>query len=496
MDDFEKKDLQNSENESGEKGQIEAFSQPENDSPTKVEDDLVKELEGIRDLLQNELDAADGEGEIAVKSEAVVGEDGELIQELDEIDESVSDDEDGEPKEKRICACCGEKECDDSFGEDYPYCTDCRKLMTASPVHVGGILMAIVMIVVAGASLFFCAKNAESYMTLMEAETAYSEKRLIDAATTYNTYLQSVSSGDDVSLKAVKSLIEIFSTMGYYNDASTLVTTYGESNAAIAKKYADVPEVYASFLATSSAINSAIGDVINSGEKFDYEEKAAELDKILKEGKDEEGTAYSEVFVEYYKYVLMSIAKLDADKQIEQLLKVMELDKGKNPWIYMPNLVNVYANEGDSENAGRYFEECMKINIQESDLYMVYANAFRFGEKVDADKILEIADRAKESWPSSAAPGYQQIYAVAYLLKGDGENAMKAIEEYVGQGNYTVSACNLYALCSLYVKDNDGYQKMVDLFKNSGSSIGKDIVKYKNGKMTLEEVLTDKGGDI
>ena len=73
---------------------------------------------------------------------------------------------------------------------------------------------------------------------------------------------------------------------------------------------------------------------------------------------------------------------------------------------------------------------------------------------------------------------------------------MKAIEEFVGNGNYTVSACNLYALCSLYVKDNEGYEKMVDLFKSSGSSIGSTIVKYKNGKMTLEQVLTDKGGDI
>lgn len=495
MDDFEKKDLQNSENESGSAG---IRPEEEEKSPTQVEDDLVKELEGIRDLLQNELDSANDEAEITVRHEEVLDENGELIQELDEIDEESDDEETDEPKERRICACCGENECDDSFGEDYPYCTECRKLMTASPVHVGGILMAIVMIVVAGASLFFCAKNSSGYMTLIDAETAYSEKKLIDAATSYNSYLQSVSSSDDVSLKAVKSLIEIFSSMGYYNDASTLVTTYGESNPSIGKneKYSKIPETYASFLATSSAINSAIGDVINSNEKFDYDEKAAELDKLLKEGKDKEGTAYSEVFIEYYKYVLMSLAKVDSSKQIEQLLKVMELDKGENPWIYMPNLVNVYANEGDSENAGRYFEECMKINIQESDLYMVYANAFRFGEKVDADKILEIADRAKASWPSNAAPGYQQIYAVAYLLKGDGESAMKAIEEYVGQGNYTVSACNLYALCSLYVKDNDGYQKMVDLFKNSGSSIGKTIVKYKNGKMTLKEVLTDNGGDI
>ncbi len=494
MDDFEKKDLQNSENESGSDG----LRPEEEKSPTQVEDDLVKELEGIRDLLQNELDSANDEAEITVRHEEVLDENGELIQELDEIDEEHDGEETDEPKEKRICACCGENECDDSFGEDYPYCTECRKLMTASPVHVGGILMALVMIIVAGASLFFCAKNSSGYMTLIDAETAYSEKKLIDAATSYNSYLQSVSSSDDVSLKAVKSLIEIFSSMGYYNDASTLVTTYGENNPSIGKneKYSKIPETYASFLATSSAINSAIGDVINSNEKFDYDEKAAELDKLLKEGKDKEGTAYSEIFIEYYKYVLMSLAKVDSSKQIEQLLKVMELDKGENPWIYMPNLVSVYANEGDSENAGRYFEECMKVNIQESDLYMVYANAFRFGEKVDADKILEIADRAKASWPSTAAPGYQQIYAVAYLLKGDGENAMKAIEEYVGQGNYTVSACNLYALCSLYVKDNDGYQKMVDLFKNSGSSIGKTIVKYKNGKMTLKEVLTDNGGDI
>ena len=494
MDDFEKKDLQNSENESGSDG----IRPEEEKSPTQVEDDLVKELEGIRDLLQNELDSANDEAEITVRHEEVLDENGELIQELDEIDEEHDGEETDEPKEIRLCACCGENECDDSFGEDYPYCTECRKLMTASPVHVGGILMALVMIIVAGASLFFCAKNSSGYMTLIDAETAYSEKKLIDAATSYNSYLQSVSSSDDVSLKAVKSLIEIFSSMGYYNDASTLVTTYGENNPSIGKneKYSKIPEAYASFLATSSAINSAIGDVINSNEKFDYDEKAAELDKLLKEGKDKEGTAYSEIFIEYYKYVLMSLAKVDSSKQIEQLLKVMELDKGENPWIYMPNLVSVYANEGDSENAGRYFEECMKVNIQESDLYMVYANAFRFGEKVDADKILEIADRAKASWPSNAAPGYQQIYAVAYLLKGDGENAMKAIEEYVGQGNYTVSACNLYALCSLYVKDNDGYQKMVDLFKNSGSSIGKTIVKYKNGKMTLKEVLTDNGGDI
>ena len=91
MDDFEKKDLQSPENEA------DGFeNRPDEDakSPTQVEDDLVKELEGIRDLLQNELDSENTEA-VTVKAAQAVGEDGELIQELDEIVET-GDDEDGE----------------------------------------------------------------------------------------------------------------------------------------------------------------------------------------------------------------------------------------------------------------------------------------------------------------------------------------------------------------------------------------------------------------
>ena len=103
MDDFEKKDLQSPENEA------DGFeNRPDEDakSPTQVEDDLVKELEGIRDLLQNELDSENTEA-VTVKAAQTVGEDGELIQELDEIVET-GDDEDGE-KRKSASANAAEK---------------------------------------------------------------------------------------------------------------------------------------------------------------------------------------------------------------------------------------------------------------------------------------------------------------------------------------------------------------------------------------------------
>ena len=129
MDDFENKDLQSPENEAAG-----SAAQPAEGakSPTQVEDDLVKELEGIRSLLQNELDSKKEET-ATVRSAEVISDNGELIQELDEIEETAEDEE-GEKKEKRICECCGENECDDSYGEDYPYCAECRRLMTASHI--------------------------------------------------------------------------------------------------------------------------------------------------------------------------------------------------------------------------------------------------------------------------------------------------------------------------------------------------------------------------
>ena len=89
MDDFENKDLQSPENEAAG-----SAAQPAEGakSPTQVEDDLVKELEGIRTLLQNELDS-EKEETATVRSAEVISDNGELIQELDEIEETAEDEE-------------------------------------------------------------------------------------------------------------------------------------------------------------------------------------------------------------------------------------------------------------------------------------------------------------------------------------------------------------------------------------------------------------------
>lgn len=508
MDDFEKKNLD--ENNLPEEETTAADSAAD-ESPTAFEDGLVTELEGIRDLLQTELDKAGEEAKLP---------EGELIQELDEIDETAVDEDDREQQPKRLCECCGENECDTSFGEDYPYCSQCRKLMTASPAHVGGILTLVVMLLVGlvstvclssdGESALFSGKLGDAltssvtgineYISLIDADAAYSEGKIVDACLSYGNYIQQYGENDSISAVAVKRLVEAYYDLGQYNYANTVIEQYSDKVPALGKgKFAEMSEFYKSYSATITALEPILGEIIQSDKKFNYNKKSKELDALLENGTDESGTAYSAFAVEYYRYALMQKAGKSLEEQIAQLLKVEEIDKGEHASYYLPTIITTYSKLGDTENAKKYFDKVMEKNLQDDNAYVYYANVFRFCEKPDADKILEVADLAKKNWPTASQypPTYQSIYALGYILKGDGESAFKAVSAYVDSGfSISTATGNLYALCAAYIKDDESYQKIADLFANYSLEIDQNVQKYKKGKLTIEQVLTDVGGDI
>ena len=137
--------------------------------------------------------------------------------------------------EEELCTCCGERRRDTSFGEDYPYCTECREVMKASGLRVPAVLMLLLTFVLAGASLYFSTFYIADYSTLMEAEMHYEARELSDAAALYSNYisqksgadLQTVTGFQDAySVTAVKQLAKTFSDMGYLGDANEVLTTY------------------------------------------------------------------------------------------------------------------------------------------------------------------------------------------------------------------------------------------------------------------------------
>ena len=455
------------------------------------EDALVQELEGIRDLLQQELDNAQS---------------GELIQELDDVPDTEEAGEEPEeiPEEER-CTCCGERRRDTSFGEDYPYCTECRDLMKAAPIKWSRVLCWLVMVGVAFGALILTGNTISDYATLMEAETYYANHCIIDAEATYYNYVSQASYSENYSRSAVKNLIKIFSNMGYIGDANDLVTQYFTENQLKLpwnKRFATVAAEYKELSEASNKVSELLQDVMYDEDGFDFDEKNAALEKLAEPAED--GTpGLSELFVEYYRYVLMNLSKKKTDAEmLEQLQHLESLDNGTHVWLYLTNLLSLVSKTGDVELTQHYFDKCMEINIQEASAYTALANAYRFSGEVDPEKLMEIADDAEENMSSSAVPTYHLIRALAYLFKEDAKSATEQMDAYInsgaatGQTPYTVQSCNLYALCCVMTGDDDGYKQMEDVFASADLEISPLVTKYRKGKLTLNEVLTDNGGDI
>lgn len=443
-------------------------------------EELDKELEDLREKFQKQLDE---ETARANSDEGDGANDEMLIQPLDEIDEAA-------PKEAQMCECCGEKPRDVSFGEDYPYCADCRALMKANPVNPLGIIMLAVMIAVFVGAIFMSGDHVNDYNTLITAGEAYSQKKLTDAVTHYQSYLSGKTAEDAVSKKAVRNSIEAFADLGYYADANRLIEEFMPDAKG---KYAEIQEEYRLLSATSPLINEKFSDVF-SGKAFDYDKTMKELDSLIKE--NEQNEKYSTPFLEYTKYIAMLQHGSSNEDLLKQLQHVESIDEGKHPWIYLPNILDTCAKLGDRETAEQYFKKSTALNVQEMAIYIAYADAFRFSDTPDADKMLEIAKQAESVCSQHAYPAYHRIYAAAYLLKEDGENALLSMRKYMESCQATLNDFNLFALCALYAGDKELYGDIEAQLSGYGYDISKTVKKFESGKISIIEAVTDKGGEI
>lgn len=491
MDEFEKNDALS---DGGDlKGEV--FGKNDSvENPYAEDEKLKEELEDLREMFQNELDKAlENEEKEESDFEAESGE--MLIQELEEIEEESNEAEE-EEKEVRYCEYCGENPTDTSFGEDYPYCTECRKLMKANPLNAIGVFVLFVVLLVAGYSFGNMVTNIDTYITLLDADTAYSSRKLTDAANYYQSYISSLSSGDAVSMRAVKNAALTMADLGYYSDANTLVETYFSEKSLERKsneKFAQIKSEYAILMKTSDLINDEFGETLNGGE-YVYKDEIAKVDKMIEEYKD--NPEYNYTFLEYAKYLIMLVDGKDDEVLIKQLQQIEKVDGGKHPWIYLTYLLNTYGNLGDTENADAVFEKCLEVNVQEASLYNYYANAYRFCPEPNADKIIEIADKAAQNNSSSAYPVYYRTYAVAYLLKGENDKALESINKYLSSCSPTVADFNLYALCAVATDDDDTYDEAKSTLEQYGYELSDAVKKCKKGKVTVIEALTDREGGI
>ena len=471
-----------------EEAELETAEETVNEEETAKEDELAQELEELRDMFQQELDKATEEAENQTET---------LIQELDEI-EDTQDEEAQEEFTGRLCEICGENPCAEEYGEDYPYCEECRNIMKKYPMRASGILMTILMIAVFVASAVVGAGYMDSFMSISEYAAYYDTGRLMTALNGYYSY-NSSAEVEKISMKAVKDSIEGFVKTGYVNDATSLIQkVYSEDDLKLPwnKKYAKIIEDADNLTEDYYIISEIITPVLNN-ENDDYDKIMADLDALYTYT-DEDGNAkeINAVFLEYYRYVVMSVLGKDSETLLAQLEKTAAADKdGSFGWVYLSNYATVAAKCGDLELTELLYDKMIGINREDTAAYLALASYYRFAETPDADKILEICEEAKANAYQDDLT-YMPYMAIAYLFKGEGAVALETMEEYMSKSGYSVQTCNLFALCAAYNGNDEIYNEMKNVLETSGYELSVLVEKYKNDKITIEEALQDQGGDI
>lgn len=475
MNEFEKDEILEEEED--------VFPETEDYEDDEEENSLEKELEEIRDMMQQELDKA-----YASSDDEIV------IQELEDIQY-----EDGDEEEINVplCECCEEK----PRGENSPFCDECLNLMKKYPLRKSGVFMTLLMIVFFGVSLYLSYPYMTDSLTVADASANFNSGYTMSALQSYYTYFNGGKTGEAISKKAFNEILEGYTKTGYHNDAATLIRTYYDEDDLSKpwnKKYAQIVDAATVLTETYQAV-SQVTTAVLSGDDFDYEKVMADLEALKEVNPTEEGTSqtttkYNEVFIEYYKYIVMSVSEKPLEQQLEQLKKIDAIGEGQE-WVYLSNYCAVAAKLSDEEAVNYSYNRLLELNRQDMNAYIAKANYYRFLDKPDADKMIEVCNAAAEvAYTTDTA--YKHSLAIAYLLKGEGALALEEIKSLFDAGTYTVQNCNLYAICGIYTGDKDIYKEMKSLLASYGYEISDLATEYKNGKITLEEALKDEGGEI
>lgn len=481
-------------------------------------EDLEAELEDIKEMFEEALESQDDE--LAFASEV------NQIQELDDIDEILNDFEEtegvqeeeeeedlidlSEVDEDDICENCHKRLKSTLYEDDYPFCDHCVEELASSykfPLRITGVLATFVVLL----AIFFCGwltiEDQDTYVSLQTAQSYYDNDMLVSAVEVYNEYLSSVLYSEDenvaVSRKAIKNFAEIFAYNGQYEYAVQVIEMFYTDEQLDYFWNSDLKAfitVSDELTLVSEVLYDAVGEYLDGSVEFDLEEQCAVLDALkdvdpIAEGLSETLESYPEVFIEYYKFILMTVTGESYEDQLAQLEFVDSVGEGYE-WLYLTDIWSLQMYLGDTESAEEYFERTIENNIQDSTAYYAYASVFRYLDgDVDTAKMIEIADRAQ----AVAIDGdytMNPIYAIAYLLEGDTDAAVEVMAEMINGGTYTLQGCNLYALCCLLSGYTDGYDDMIYILEANGYSVSEYVTAYENGEMTLEEVLTTQGGDM
>lgn len=452
-----------------------------------VTPEVEKELEEIAALLQKELDKQKAQQDDGDLPEAVTDwenlvDNGEKRAEVvgkTEKAEKEKEVKDGEPTEddgKAEKIAVEKLDEIDDMGEKPP--------VKFSPLGLI-CLLAVVVLSIFGVSSFET-EDITLISGIFDAQSSLSDKKI---STALDFYYDKAADGksDYLISKAARICYE----NGYISDTQNLLANKNFNENApwniLSKKLKNEVD---NMMDTIQSLNSIVQSVATlEASEIDYDGTIAKIDEATTENSDK-------CVTEYYKFYVALLADKDAQTQFDFL----EAAKKANPtakWLWGPDMANCYRLLGQMDKGVEILDGLIADNVEDTSYYSLKTKLYRMDKQYDA--AVQICNAALEASydEEEDAVSDPEIYrqlAVIYLLKGDYKTAASRAETAT-QMALNLDICNTAAICCIANGDEDGYNEMVETLAQYSATLSNDVIAYKEGTKTLEQIYLEGTGE-
>lgn len=423
--------------------------------------------------------------------------------------EEVYADEEGIIPNEELCACCGEKRRDKSFGENYEYCADCRDAMTRYPLSIQGILVAIVMVGLAIFSVINFASDFSKYDLVYKGDKCHSEKKLVSAVNNYDSavaaFLEEEILPKRVMLKCAQGAFETMdggiSSMNY---VSTLIEEALNEVEAKLPLYNGVMKLYDE----NAVIKATMQEFYNLIQKEEYAKYEPGNDELYKtimadieallnkkvtvtsvDAKTSKQVASDEAIVRFCQYMFAYTSE-EYDDSLKYMYMVQDLAPSYY-WLYGYELGLAELQSGNLNEARTLAKKMLEQNVENADAYSLNSSIDRM--KKNYTKAVKWADDGLKYNPDNAE--LYRFKAMAFCAEGDYENAKKAADSAIEIQSYA-----LVYMTSIVIENElgntDRVQELKDELKEQEVELTEKMNNYLDGKITATEMFTEGTGDV
>ncbi len=486
---------------------------------------LTEEMDELARIFQEELQKAVKESEAAAEVDATT------LEVEGYNPRAVSKSESKSKKaEVKLCEICSEKKCGTAKNPNSPYCKECEELLEKYPYDRWGVLAFVVTICITIAAVFFFATETPVFSAMQQGDKAIRNNQLYSARAEYDkalSYIEAEDLGENLNFHK-KDIMLSYELLDRETALTALDSYYTEGllKTPMYKSLAELRESIGALQATATAIQGYLYEY-NAITDNNYQEIIDTLSSLsgkkiyvvngncYDENSDYEPDGsetvytYDEGWIYIYKYSVAYECGKDKSVIIEFLEKSREYNSLKA--LIDPLLATTYVGAGEYEKAEKLAKEINDYNEECIDYHLVMSMLARYDEQ-NYDKaiskcneglnILKGLDNAETMLPSY---GYilEMQKCINYILLEDYERAYEAITScynyQLESGSMTLQVRDMYAMLALENGDNDVFtalEEEIEEYTYSSIAFTADVTNYREGKVTLQEIVMDGGYDL